>query len=168
MKKVNSIKYLMMAVAAIVCMTFTSCGGDDDKDDIPGDYKELKEGVHRIEVYFSGSNQWRITAMFVASHGLNGTDIYENGQKVNQTSGAYYNEELRNYVVETGKKCDQFNLTLLMDPLSSTSGDIEVTLRGYIDGKQDNMKVWTIKASDPKSMVFSCQDIGADIIDSVW
>lgn len=164
MRRFNILGCCIMVVMTVVCATFASCSSGSNDDDIPGDYKELKEGVHRIEIYFSGSNQWKISAMFIASYGYNYADIYENNQKVNQTPGGYYSEELRNYVVETGKKCDQFYLTLLMDPLSSTSGDIEVTLRGYIDGKQDNMKVWTIKASNPKSMMFSCQNIGADLI----
>ncbi|MBR3078246.1 MAG: beta-barrel fold lipoprotein [Prevotella sp.] len=165
MKQIKTFKFLMMAVCAVMCVTFAACGGDDDKDDISGDYQELKEGVHRIEVYFSGSDKWRVVATFLATHGYGGTDLYENGQKVNKTAGGYYSEELRNYAVETGKNCDQMVATIQLDPLSkSTSGDIEVTLKGFIDGKQTNMKVWTVKADAPKTLVFYCQDIGADLI----
>lgn len=159
------LKYsLLMAVVLVSMVALTACGGNSD-DDLPDNYIELIEGVHRIEVSFSGSDQWRVSTMFLATEGYRGTDIYENGQKVNETAGGYYCEELRNYIVETGKKCNSLSVTIVLNPYSKlSSGDIEITLKGFIDGKQTNMKVWNVKASDPKSMTFSCQDIGADII----
>ena len=40
----------MLAMLAVVCVTFTACGGDDKDDDLPEGYVKTTEGVHRIEV----------------------------------------------------------------------------------------------------------------------
>ena len=163
MKKNVLTNLMMMAMMALVSMTFAACGGDD-KDDIPGDDKVLKEGVHRMEVYFSGSDKWNISGSFTATYGYGSTDIYENGKKVSEYAGVYDIDEFRDYVVETGKDCDQMVLTFATKPKSKSSEDLTVTLKGFIDGKQTNMKVYTIKANDPKTMVFFCQDVGGDLI----
>ena len=60
MKQKKLIKFWVMTMMAAVCMTFAACGGDSDDDDVPGGGTvKLKEGVHRIEVSFKGSADWR-------------------------------------------------------------------------------------------------------------
>ena len=138
---------IMMAMMAAVCMTFASCGSGSDDDDIPGGGTnvKLKEGVHRIEVSFKGSADWRASVMFVATYHDESSQLYENGKKVGITSGLYSDGGIHPLVVD--------------DP-----GEMEVTLKGYVDGKQTNMKVYTFKRGGYTSAVFYAENYGADYI----
>ena len=65
---------LMMAALAMVAMTFTACGGDDE-DDIPGG--DTSVGVHRVDIQFS-SNASRYN-----------TSTYIYGMKASSSIGTY-------------------------------------------------------------------------------
>ena len=109
MKKVNSTKYLMMAMTAAVCMTLTACGGDDKEDDIPGDGAATGIGVHRIDVQYSDNAAGcRVMNIFygVRKDGSM-ADLYENGVKLERDamSGTWYTEELRDLSVQTEDGC---------------------------------------------------------------
>lgn len=158
---------IMMAMMAAVCMTFASCGSGSDDDDIPGGGAnvKLKEGVHRIEVSFKGSADWRASVMFVATYHDESSQLYENGKKVGITSGLYSDGGIRDYAVESDAKCDDMSLAISLNPLVvEDPGEMEVTLKGYVDGKQTNMKVYTFKKGGYTSAVFYAEDYGADYI----
>ena len=167
MKQKNLIKFWVMAMMAAVCVTFAACGGDSDDDDIPGGGTavKLKEGVHRIEVSFKGSTDWRASLMFVATYHDESSQLYENGKKVGITSGLYSDGGIRDYAVESDARCDDMSLAISLNPLVvDDPGEMEVTLKGYVDGKQTNMKVYTFKKGGYTSAVFYAEDYGADYI----
>ena len=126
---------------------------------------KLKEGVHRIEVSFKGSADWRASLMFVATYHDESSQLYENGKKVGITSGLYSDGGIRDYAIESDAKCDDMSLAISLNPLVvDDPGEMEVTLKGYVDGKQTNMKVYTFKRGGYTSAVFYAENYGADYI----
>lgn len=165
MKRIETIKYLMMAVLTVVCMTFTACG-DDDKEYDPGYGKtELLEGVHRIEVSFKNAENWRASVMFIGTYHEEAAELYEDGEKIGRGKGYYVDGGVRNYNIESEAKCDDMVVTLSLNPLvMDDPGELEVTLKGYVNGKQTNMKVYTVTKDGYRNITFYAQDYGADVI----
>ena len=154
----------MLALMIAAVFTFTACGGDDD-DELPDVYVKTTEGVHRIEVSFSGSTAgWKCDATFIGTYGTGYSKLYENGVQVGDAYG-YSDDKLRSYAIETDAKCDLMSITMILSHGISVSVEpITVTLKGYVNGKQTNMKVVEIPASETnKGIVFSAEDIGADL-----
>lgn len=166
MKQIKTFKYLMMAMMAVVCMTFAACGGDD-KDDDPGNVVKTTTGVHRIDVEFSGATDgWSLQAMFIGTHGnTSSVELYENGKKVGtDVPGTFVGDTFRNYSVETDASCDLFEVTLSAIPMTNP-GTFTVTLKGYVNGKQTNMKVFEFKPdAQVKGCIFYSEDFGADMM----
>ncbi|MBE6258286.1 MAG: hypothetical protein E7103_10090 [Prevotella sp.] len=166
MKRIISAKYHMMAMIVAVCVTFAACGGDD-KDDDPGNVVKTTTGVHRIDVEFSGAtDSWNLQVMFIGTHGnTTSVDLYENGKKLGtEVPGTFIGDTFRNYSVETDASCDLFEVTLSAIP-KTNPGSFTVTLKGYVNGKQTNMKVFEFKPdAQVKGCIFYSEDFGADII----
>ena len=166
MKRIISAKYHMMAMIVAVCVTFAACGGDD-KDDDPGNVVKTTTGVHRIDVEFSGAtDSWSLQVMFIGTHGnTTSVDLYENGKKLGtEVPGTFIGDTFRNYSVETDASCDLFEVTLSAIP-KTNPGSFTVTLKGYVNGKQTNMKVFEFKPdAQVKGCIFYSEDFGADII----
>ena len=156
---------MMLALMMAAVFTFTACGGDDD-DDLPDGYVKTTEGVHRIEVSFDGNTTgWNCDATFIGTYGTSAVKLYENGERVGDEYG-YSDNKLRGYTIETDAKCDLMSVTVILSHSSFASVEpITVTLKGYVNGKQTNMKVVEVPANETnKGIVFSAEDIGADLI----
>ena len=158
----SKIKYLAMA---IVALTFASCGGDDDG--LPEDYVKTTEGVHRIEVSFDGSTTgWEGQIMFIATNGTShNVAIYKDGSLAS-TDGGFSTEELKDITAESEKACDMMQVSVtLMNMSHKAVSPVTVTLKGYVNGTQKNMKVVEIPATETyKTIIFNAEDIGADLI----
>lgn len=159
---------MMTAIMTMAAFIFSACGGDD-KDDIPDGYVKTTEGVHRTEVSFSGNTAgWSTSLTFIAVYG-DGTHgkvkMYENGKQISD-NGGFSSEEMRSYAVDTDAMCDMMSTTIILTHESFGSVEpITVTLKGYVNGKQTNMKVVEISASETyKGIIFSAEDIGADLV----
>lgn len=157
----------MLAMLAVVCVTFTACGGDDKDDDLPEGYVKTTEGVHRIEVVFDGNTAgWEGQIMFIA---INGTSynvaVYKDGSLAS-TDGGFSTEELKNITAESEKACDMMQVSVtLMNMSHKAVSPVTVTLKGYVNGIQKNMKVVEFPASETyKTIIFNAEDIGADLI----
>lgn len=156
---------MMLAVMVMAVLTFTACGSDD-KDDLPDGYVKTTEGVHRIEVSFDGNTTgWNCDATFIATYGTATVNLYENGKQVGSAYG-YSSSEVRDYAIETDAKCDLMSVTVILSHSSFASVEpITVTLKGYVNGKQTNMKVVEVPTSETnKGIVFSAEEIGGDLI----
>lgn len=157
----------MMALMAVVCSTFTACGGGDDDDDVPGDVVKTTAGVHRIEVSFDGSTTgWEGQIMFIATNGKShSVSLYKDGNLVG-TDGGYSTEVLWNITVESEQACDLMQASVTLTNMSHKAvGSVTVTLKGYVNGTQKNMKVVEIPATETyKTIIFNAEDIGADLI----
>ena len=166
MKKLFSIMF--MAMVAMVCVTtFTACGGSDDDDALGTDYSDVSIGSHRIDVEFSGvTDGWDLQTMFIGAYkDQTNVNLYENGQKINETAGSFMGKVFRNYSVDTDADCDIFQVTVSLILKNSAAGTVTVTLRGYVNGQQKNMKVYEFKPdAQVKSCVFSAEDIGIDMM----
>lgn len=81
MKKNIISKLLMMVALAMVSMTFTACGGDDE-DDNGNNITDTAIGVHRIDVQFNDN----VVGCDVANYfyalkaDASYANIYENGK----------------------------------------------------------------------------------------
>lgn len=153
----------MMAIVAVVCVTFTACGGDDDSENVV----KTSNGVHRIDVSFGGdASGWNCQAMFIGTRGnTHDVKLYENGKEVTETPGAFAGQGFRDYSVETDANCDMFVVTVTGLRNSTSAETITVTLKGYVNGKQTNMKVFEFKPDKQvKSCVFYSEDFGADVL----
>ena len=150
---------LTVMVMAMLC--FTACGGSDD--DISGDVVKTTTGVHRIEVTFSGNTTgWSADLMFTATLGTTGySNIYEDNQKVNDSPGGWFVSGIRNYTIYTDAACDLMTLTLMVSSGGNKNLEpISVTLRGYVNNVQTNMKVIDYKPGDPrKSDMFAADNL---------
>ena len=157
----------MMALMAVVCSTFTACGGSNSDDDIPGDVVETTTGVHRIEVSFDGSTAgWEGQIMFIATNGMShDVAIYKDGSLVG-TEGGFSTEELKNITAETEKDCDLMQISVtLMNMSHKAVSPVTVTLKGYVNGVQKNMKVVEFPVTETlKTIIFYSENIGADLI----
>lgn len=158
-------KWSMMTLLVMLTMClFTSCGGDGDDDLLEG-YVKTTEGVHRIEVTFDGDiDGFKTSLLFIAvygdgSHGK--VKLYENGNEVGM--GSYQVEELRNYAVETEKKCDQMNVAISASRDSKEAGrSMTVTLKSYINGKQVKSKTVTFSANEYYNSIIFDSELDAD------
>ena len=157
---------MTMALMAIVCLTFTACGGSDD-DDLPEGYVETQTGVHRIEVAFDGNTTgWEGQIMFIATNGTShNVAIYKDGSLAS-TDGGFSTEELKDITAESEKACDMMQVSVtLMNMSHKAVSPVTVTLKGYVNGTQKNMKVVEIPATETyKTIIFNAEDIGADLI----
>lgn len=163
MKNFKSIKCLVMAIVAVVCVTLTACGGDDDSENVV----KTSTGVHRIDVSFSGDTSgWDCQALFVGTHGnTHDVKLYENGKDVTETPGGFAGQGFRDYSVETDASCDMFVVTVTSLRNSASAGTFTITLKGYVNSKQTNMKVYEFKPDKQvKSCVFYSEDLGADLL----
>ena len=162
------LKYsLLMAVVLVSMVTLTSCGGSDGDD--PGNKINVTTGVHRIDVEFSGDTDgWGLQTIFIGSYrDQSNVYLYENGQKINEYAGSFMGKEFRKYSVETDAECDLFQVTVTATIKNLAAGTFTVTLRGYVNGQQKNMKVYEFKPDTQtivKSCVFSAEDIGTDMM----
>lgn len=160
------LKYsLLMAVVLVSVVALTACGGNSDDD--PGKRINVTTGVHRIDVEFSGvADGWDLQTMFIGAYkDQTNVNLYENGQKINETAGSFMGKVFRNYSVETDADCDIFQVTVSLILKNSAAGTVTVTLRGYVNGQQKNMKVYEFKPdAQVKSCVFSAEDIGIDMM----
>ncbi len=158
---------MMLAMMAVVCSTFTACGGGDSDDDIPGDVVKTTTGVHRIEVTFSGNTTgWEGQIMFIATNGKSyNVPLYRDGNLLS-TDGGYSTEELKNITIDTEKTCDLMQVSVtLMNMSHRTVSPVTVTLKGYVNGVQKNMKVVEFPATETlKTIIFYSENIGADLI----
>ena len=157
---------MMLAVMMAAVFTFTACGSDD-KDDLPDGYVETQTGVHRIEVAFDGNTAgWEGQIMFLATNGTShNVAIYKDGSLVG-TDGGVSTEELKNITAESEKACDMMQVSVMLMNMSHKAvSPVTVTLKGYVNGTQKNMKVVEIPATETyKTIIFNAEDIGADLI----
>lgn len=157
---------MMMVMMTVVCVIFSACGGDKD-DDLPEGYVKTTEGIHRIEVTFDGNTAgWEGQIMFLATNGTShNVAIYKDGSLVG-TDGGFSTEELRNITAESEKACDMMQVSVtLMNMSHKATSPVTVTLKGYVNGIQKNMKVVEIPATETyKTIIFNAEDIGADLI----
>lgn len=158
---------LMMLLMVAVSMTVVSCGGDDDDDK----GVSTTVGVHRIDVEFSGDTSgWNLQALFIGSY-QNSTNVtlYENGKVLTTDMNSYIDKAVRKYSIESESKCDMLQTTITAILDEGIPGTFSVTLRGYVDGKQTNMKVFefTPGNSHAISCVFSAEDVGMDMMKSL-
>lgn len=154
--------YSVMAMMAM-CV-FTACGGDDKDGDLSGDYVQTEQGVHRITVTFSGNTDgWGADLYFTATLGNSGfSNIYENGKQVNDMTGAWGTSGMRDYDITSGADCDLMTLTLSVTGRADAE-PVSVTLKGYVNGKQTNMKVIDYKPGEVrKTISFAADNINLD------
>ena len=166
MKKYIS-NIVMMAIMAAMCVTLNACGGDDD-DDLPDGYVRTTEGVHRVEVAFSGDTTgWNGDLTFIAVYG-DGTHgkvkMYENGIQISD-NGTFGSEELRDYDIQTDAICDQMTLTITMShSAGKTVEPVTVTLKSYINGVQKKVKTATFNANEVYKTIVFDSELEADIL----
>lgn len=158
---------MMMAIMAVMCVTFNACSSSDDED-LPDGYVKTTEGIHRIEVAFSGNTAgWSADLSFIAVYG-DGTHgkvkLYENGSQISD-NGTFGAEELRNYAVETDAKCDQMTVTVtLSHSAGKTVEPVTVTLKGYVNGVQKKVKTATFNSNEVYKTVVFDSELDADIL----
>lgn len=157
--------YLLLALVAMVTMTFTACGGDDKEDDIPVDAAGTGIGIHRIDVQYSDNAAGcRVMNIFygVRKDGSLG-DLYENGKKLelDDQSHTWTTEEQRDLSIQTEDGCGGMVLTLgISGPNGkNVTSDVTVTVVGYVNGKRIKTQVFTLPAgSYTMAAVFATND----------
>jgi hypothetical protein len=171
MKRVNSIKYLMMVMMATVCVSFSACGGDDKDDDLPEGSSYV--GIHRIDVQFSDNATGLLSTAIFNGIKPNGSwvSLYENGKSLDLgTYGTWTTNEIRPISVETENGCVELSVSIvLMSKGVAASSDVSVTTIGYINNKKIATKVFTLPAGKKTlSLGFSTDEGGTSgyVIDS--
>lgn len=166
MKRQKFINYLMVTMAMMTMCMFAACGDDKD-DDLPDGYYKTTEGVHRIDVSFSGdASGWEGATAFVAtygdgSHGF--VKLYENG-KLLSNDGTFMGEDLRSYSVETEEKCDQMSVTVtLVHDVSVSVSPVTVTLKSFINGQPKKTKAVEFTARDSRRTIVFNSELDADV-----
>ncbi len=146
MKKYFSIMF--MALVAVVCSTFTACGGDDD-DDLPG------QDVPGTVTYYEPCFDWGTTTDHVKAY-MSGWDLvegsndyalmYSNGRNTTTVTYAFlgrnhglsmvtvtYITSNAQYIISEIEK--RYSMTLTKDDASSKKGDTVYSGNGTIGGR---------------------------------
>lgn len=149
MKKSNLYNLLMMAALAMVSMTFTSCGGDDDDDNKVTD---TAIGVHRIDVEFNdnvvGCDVLNIFYGLRADGSF--ANIYESGKQLtlDASTHTWSTDEVRSVSIQTEDGCAAIvgAINITSKNLMPIDHDVSVTVVGYVNGKRIKTQVFTLPA----------------------
>ena len=155
-------KWPILILMAVVTMCFfTACGGDD-KDDDPK-YEKTEVGIHRITVEF-GENVAGLDAdiWITAVEGVDGySDIFMDGVKVNEMPGAWSNADenpkIQNYDLTSSADCNLMTATVSLYG-KNVEDVVTVTLKGYVNGVQKNMKVIEYRPGESRKTVSFAAD----------
>lgn len=152
MEKINLKHFFLLAMMAMVAMTFSACGGDDDDDS--GKDVGTGVGVHRIDVQFSTRQTSGLDCQCVfAAYRFDKKelDIYENGKKVSQDNvfgieNSAMFKGLQDISVNSSDGCVAMvaSLTLMTDRLIPAAADVTVTFVAYVNGKRVKTQVATL------------------------
>ena len=138
MKKLVFEKLMMIALMAMVAMTFSACGGSDS-DDLPGTGGVTK-GVHRIDVQFSESaGDCSVTMGFTAYNEKgNFVKLYDNGKEVTDSDGGYKTNVLRDISISTDDGAIGLAVAIIVagKNMGKIKDDVTVTLVGYTNNKR--------------------------------
>lgn len=159
--------YYASVVLSLLMFAFgtTACGGDDD--DVPENFQQMTEGVHRIEVTIDGDTSgWNIDVAFVATYGNSaGVKLYENNEVVSE-SGGFMCGEMRNYTIETERKCNLMSLSLTLSHKQGVSvNPLKVRLKSYVNDMpiKDVTSDFPVEV-DRKTIVFTSELKGSDLL----
>lgn len=152
-------KWPILILMAVVTMCFfTACGGDDKDDEEKREKTEV--GIHRITVEFSGDLTGLDADIWVtAVEGVNDySDIFMDGVKVNEMPGAWSNGDespkVQNYDLTSSADCNLMTATVSLY-CRNLQNPVTVTLKGYVNGSQKNMKVIDCKPGEKSPQTFS-------------
>lgn len=158
----------MMALMAVVCGTFTACGGDDDDSgSSPVTYDK-----HRIDIQFSEGTEKNlvVTTLYALKKDGSYADLYEKGQKIvsDPMTHSYTTMEVRDISIESEDGCATAvaGVSITGSNGRALTSDVTVTLVGYIDGKRLYTRVYTVPAGK-RGMVVSFSTAGENTCDAI-
>lgn len=172
MKQNISIKYLMMAMVAVVCMTFSACGGDDD--DLPDGNSDFEVGVHRVDIQFDTNGQAIEAQTIINAVRTDGTQcaLYENGKQISSGNQPYawYTEEVRNFSIQTDDKCICIvaNVAVWPENYTVAKADINVTCVGYVNNKEVYRRTVTLPKGKKTLAIGFTTDTHEDGVDTFY
>ena len=154
---------LLILMAVVTMFFFTACGGDDNDEQ---KREKTEVGVHRITVEFTGDITGLDADIWVtAVEGVDGKcDIFMDGVKVNEEPGIWSNDEeprVRNYDLTSSADCNLMSTTISLYCIN-LQNPVTVTLKGYVEGVQKNMKVIDCKPGEINPQTFSFAADGPD------
>lgn len=138
MKKLVFEKLMLIALMAMVAMTFSACGGSGN-DDLPGTGGVTK-GVHRIDVQFSESAGNCSVTMGFTAYNEKGSfvKLYDNGKEVTDNDGGYKTNVMRDISISTDDGAIGLAVGVYVagKNMGKIKDDVTVTLVGYTNNKR--------------------------------
>lgn len=170
MKKNIIFSLLSIAALAMVTITFTACGGDDNDDITGGD---TSVGVHRVDIQFSSSAVHSSVGTYIygmkagsSMSNIITSNLYENGQQLplDATTHLWECNAIRDISVKTESGCVGIMASVILMAkwgVSATPEDITITCVGYVNDKRMYTKVYTLPAGKKTiSISFSTSEGG--------
>lgn len=119
-----------------------------------------EQGTHRITVEFSGDLTGLDADIWItAVEGVDGySDIFMDGVKVNEMPGVWSNADeipkVKNYDLTSSADCDLMTATVSLY-CRNLQNPVTVTLKGYVNGLQKNIKVIDCKPGEKSPLTFT-------------
>ena len=138
-KLFGSVKFMVMAMMAVVCATFASCSSGSNDDDIPGGDYSAKVGVHRIDVKFSENAKKYNPILTFEAMKKDGSysKLYE-GTKELDTSSVYHVWTMKgaqDCSVRSEENVASMVASVTIVAMTQVPEDVTVTLTAYVNEK---------------------------------